>query len=170
MAREAVIDAALGVAGADAAGCGYTLKGWWAHEVCRGERVTSITPSSPACESSLGEFEARVGTRSDAFLEPAEFPRASDAGRRSRARFVEERFRGGTTCAGGKDPRRPNRPAGPGLARRATVRWTCADGGLGDQRVVVRETRPCVYDVAVHDPELCRSDWFVDEGGGETPG
>ena len=36
MAREAVIDAALGVAGADASGCAYTLKGWWAYEVCRG--------------------------------------------------------------------------------------------------------------------------------------
>ena len=124
-----------------------------------------------ASRVSLGEFEARVGTRSDAFLEPDEFPRDSDAGRRSRARFVEERFLGGTTCAGvkgirgGRTGRRPGR-----LARRATVRWTCADGGLGDQRVVVRETRPCVYDVAVHDPELCRSDWFVDEGGGETPG
>ena len=172
MAREAVIDAALGVAGADASGCAYTLKGWWAYEVCRGERVTQYHVEFPGVASrvSLGEFEARVGTRSDAFLEPDEFPRDSDAGRRSRARFVEERFLGGTTCAGVKDPRRPNRPAGPGLARRATVRWTCADGGLGDQRVVVRETRPCVYDVAVHDPELCRSDWFVDEGGGETPG
>ena len=149
-------EVSLRTGGFDGGACVYSAKGYWAWEVCFEQRVRQFHADFPDVYQvvSLGEFEAQ-GVGGSA-LDAIDLPIGWEE---HRFRYFEQFFAGGTFCEGVSDPSTPNRPTGPGRARRSVVRWACSPDG--HERVVSREPSPCSYHVTVFTNALCEHPEFT---------